>query len=1005
MNKKSTILLCLSLAGAAGASAQQYVVSGTVRDAKSKEPVEFASAALLRTDSTVVTGATTDEQGRFTIKAKEKGKYIVRISYVGFDSQYKNVELSAAQTSVNVGTLEMGTSDVTLGTAVVSVTAARVEQKADTTMYNASAYRVPEGSTLEALIKQLPGVEIDDDGTIKWNGKEVKEFLINGKDFFKGDTETAMKNLPTELVSKIKAYDKASDYTEQTGIDDGEETTVLDITTKKKFDESWVSNVDLAYGTKDRYSTRFFGTRFTDNSRVTAYASANNVGNRGFGGPRGFGGGGSGLIARKDAGMDFYWDNGRERREGRRLELGGNVRYSHNSTDAVSTTSSETFLSGGSSSSFSNSLSRSDNSSTNVNGAFRLMWNPDSMTTVMFRPSFSHSSSHNRGDSRTATFNDDPYAIGGIDNPLDSIFAATVNPSLYAIAVNTNRRLSLSDSKSNTVEGSLMAIRRLNSKGRNVSLHASGGYTKSESNSYSVSDIQYYNGDPANFLNQYSTTPSKNWNYRVRIGYTEPFAKNWYAEARYQFSYRYSDSDRSRFNLDSLGGDWSNMEWAMKHIGWTPTEDEILNTVRDLNNSQYATYKYYNHSANVGIRYIDKNIRFNAGVDFNPERTKLAYQRLGQNIDTLITRKVFNVSPQVRFRYKFNETTQLDIRYRGSSSQPSMTDLIAVIDDSDPLNVSMGNPGLKPSWSNNLRIFYNTYNSEKQQGMMAGFFMTQNKNSVSNRVIYDESTGVRYSRPENINGNWNASGNYMFNTGFGPDKTFTVATFTGINYSNAVGYISRFGDNGSGSTGSVVETGVLDTYDDYDRLFSSTSSSKNTTRTLGINEHLNLSYRTDMFDVGLIGRLRYQHARATLQENANMDTWNFAYGANANVNFDWGMSISTDIQMTSRRGYSDNSMNTNELVWNAQIAQSFLKNKAATLSLQFYDILHQQSNVSRVINATMRSDSWNNAINAYCMVHFIYRLNIFGGTSNGGNSGGPGGPGGRGPGMRPMHRF
>ena len=279
MNKKSTILLCLSLAGAAGASAQQYVVSGTVRDAKSKEPVEFASAALLRTDSTVVTGATTDEQGRFTIKAKEKGKYIVRISYVGFDSQYKNVELSAAQTSVNIGTLEMGTSDVTLGTAVVSVTAARVEQKADTTMYNASAYRVPEGSTLEALIKQLPGVEIDDDGTIKWNGKEVKEFLINGKDFFKGDTETAMKNLPTELVSKIKAYDKASDYTEQTGIDDGEETTVLDITTKKKFDESWVSNVDLAYGTKDRYSTRFFGTRFTDNSRVTAYASANNVGN------------------------------------------------------------------------------------------------------------------------------------------------------------------------------------------------------------------------------------------------------------------------------------------------------------------------------------------------------------------------------------------------------------------------------------------------------------------------------------------------------------------------------------------------------------------------------------------------------------------------------------------------------------------------------------------------------------------------------------------------------
>lgn len=998
MNKKSTLLLCCVLAGVGGASAQRYVVTGSVRNAKTHNPVEFASAALLRTDSTVVSGATTDEKGAFKINAKGAGKFIVRITYVGFDPTYKNVELSATRDSVNVGLLDMNSSDVTLGTAVVSVTAARVEQKADTTVYNASAYRVPEGSTLEALIKQLPGVEISDDGTIKWNGKEVKEFLINGKDFFKGDTEIAMKNLPTELVSKIKAYDKASDYTEQTGIDDGEETTVLDITTKKKFDESWVSNLDLAYGTKDRYSTRFFGTRFTDNSRITAYGSANNVGDRGFGGPRGFGGGDNGLSARKNAGMDFYWDNGKERREGGRLELGGNVRYSHNSTDLVSTTASETFLSSGSSSSFSNSSSLSRSSSTNVNSAFRLQWNPDSMTTIIFRPSFSHSDSHSSGNSLSATFNSDPYAIDGIENPLDSLFSLFASPSLKDIVVNHNRRWSLGDSKSNTVEGSLMAIRRLNSKGRNVSLNASAGYTKSESNSFSVSDIQYYNGTGSSFLNQYSTTPGKNWNYSVRVGYTEPIAKNWYLEARYQFSYKYTDSNRSRYNLDSLGGDWADIDWAQQYIGTLPTQDDILNTVRDLNNSQYATYKYYNHSANIGIRYNTKTIRFNAGVNFDPEKTNLAYERPGQNIDTVITRKVFNVSPQIRFRYKFSDTSQLDIRYRGSSSQPSMTDLIAVIDDSDPLNISMGNPGLKPSWSNNLRIFYNTYNTERQQGMMAGFFLTQEKNSVSNRVIYDESTGIRYTRPENISGNWNANGHYMFNTGFGPDKTITLATFTGLSYSNAVGYISSYDGSSSGSTGSVVETGALNSYNDYDNLFRSTSSSKNTTRTLGINENLNLSYRTDMFDVGLIGQLRYQHARATLQENANMDTWNFAYGANANVNFDWGMSLSTDIRMTSRRGYSDNSMNTNELVWNAQIAQSFLKNDAATISLQFYDILHQQSNVSRVINATMRSDSWNNAINAYCMVHFIYRLNIFGGTSNGGNRG-PGGPG------MPMHRM
>ena len=247
-----------------GVTAQRYVITGTVKNGQTGSAVEFASVTLLRQDSTIVGGIQTDETGSFKVKAKTAGNFILRTSYMGFTTLYKNVQLTAQRDSVNVGALSLQSDDKILGTAVVSATLARVEQKEDTTMYNAAAYRVPDGSTLEALIKQLPGVEVSDDGTIKWNGKEVKEFLINGKDFFKGDTEVAMKNLPTELVNKIKAYDKKSDYTEMTGIDDGEETTVLDISTKRELNESWVTNVDLAYGTKDRYAGRFFATRVTD---------------------------------------------------------------------------------------------------------------------------------------------------------------------------------------------------------------------------------------------------------------------------------------------------------------------------------------------------------------------------------------------------------------------------------------------------------------------------------------------------------------------------------------------------------------------------------------------------------------------------------------------------------------------------------------------------------------------------------------------------------------------
>lgn len=1033
--KRFLLLSILSFAMAMGTMAQHFVVTGTAIDPKSQNPVDFATVALLRADSTAIAATNTDENGHFTLRPKEAGRYIVKLSYVGFKPVTKNVELSAEADSLDLGRLSMQSNDKVLGVATVTATASRVEQKGDTTMFSASAYRVPSGSTLEALVKQLPGVEVGDDGTIKWNGKTVNEFLINGKDFFKGDTQTAMKNLPTELVSKIKAYDKKSDYAEQTGIDDGEETTVLDISTKRELNESWVSNLDVAYGNHDRYSTRFFGTRFTDRTRVTAFGSINNTNDMGFGGPRGFRGGDTGLTAKKTAGMDFSWENDKKDREAGHLQLGGFMLYSHSNNDAVTTSNSEMFLNSGSKSSFSNSYSKSASHSTRLMSRFRLEWNPDSMTNINFQPRYNYTESRNNGTSLSATFNDNPYNLSGMVSPLDSIFSQNAkdrNPLLYAMMVNKNQRETLGDSKQHQITGELNVVRRLSSNGRNVSLRASAGYTKSESHSFSISDITYNRDETTsgaegsangagvsnnkNFKNQYSTTPGKNYNFSARLGYVEPLGKNWFAETRYQYSYKYSQSNRSRFNLDSLaykgqsyfdtyGEQLSDYDLSFGDqnsnyptLGSLPTSDQVLNYVRDLNNSQYATYKYSNHTATIGIRYNSSTIRFNAGVDFNPEHTTMHYNRPSQ-VDTVVTRNVFNVSPQIRFRYSFSKTNRLDIRYRGSSSQPSMTDLLAVVDDSNPLSISMGNPGLKPSWNNNLRINYNGYNATKQQGMMVGVDATQTRNSISNRMVYDEQTGVSYLRPENINGNWNGRGMFMFNSAIGKQKLFNINTFTSLSYQNAVGYVSTKPTDLD--MGAVTER----TYETYSQVFAKATSQKNTTKTLGVDENLNISYRQSWFDVGLLGKLNYQHARASVQQNANMDTWNFAYGANANFNFDFGLSISTDIRMNSRRGYTDASMNTNELLWNAQIAQSFLKNKAATLSIQFYDILKQQSNVSRMISATQRTDSWNNAINSYFMVHFIYKLNIFpGGSSKKGDDKGDrqGPPDMRGPGGMPM---
>ena len=219
-------------------------------------------------------------------------------------------------------------------------------------------------------------------------------------------------------------------------------------------------------------------------------------------------------------------------------------------------------------------------------------------------------------------------------------------------------------------------------------------------------------------------------------------------------------------------------------------------------------------------------------------------------------------------------------------------------------------------------------------------------------MTYDEKTGGRTTRPENINGNWNAGGMFIFNTAIDTAGYWNVNTFTNLSYQNQVGYLS---------------------------LNRNADSDRNITKSTTIMERLAASYRNSWLEVELDGSLNYMHTRNNLQAATNLDTWQFAYGGTINITTPWGMSLTTDLHQNSRRGYSDNSMNTNELIWNAQLSQSFLRGRALTLQLEFNDILSNQSNFSRTVSAMSRSDVEYNSINSYAMLHVIYRLNIFGG--------------------------
>lgn len=959
------LLLVLLMMISVGAMAQKREISGLLIDRDSKESVPMATVQLLKMDSTFVAGTVTNDSGKFVLQAPANERYILKISSVGYRAAVRRIQMQADH-DLNMGVMRLGSDAVMLKEATVTAQAMKVTVKEDTFVYNSAAYRTPEGSTIEELVKRLPGAQVDDAGKITINGKEVKKILIDGKEFMTGDTKTAMKNIPTSIINKIKAYDQKSDLSRVTGIDDGEEQTVLDFGTRPGMGKGLMVNADAGVGTEDRYSARMFGGYFDKKMRIFGMGNANNVNDMGFGGRGGFGGARNGLNATKMAGLNLNY----EKKD--TLKIDGSVRWNHSDGDVQSRNSIENFVSR--SAAFSNGLNQNYSRSNSWNAQARVEWTPDTMTNITFRPTASLNSSDGLTSRRSVAFSADPYNY--VTDPLNLEAWANVGNDSLLVNSNESRGMSYSDRKS--VGAMLQYNRRLNARGRNLTVRADVSYGSGDSKDLSMNNVHLYQienalgADSTYQTNRYTLTPTKDWSYTLQATYSEPLWKATFLQLRYRMRYSYSKSDRATYDFSNLGESFFSGINA-DYRTWDSYLDRLehpYTEYRDDNLSRFSEYKNYTHSIELMFRMIREKYQLNAGVMMQPQNSHYVQDYQGVSVDT--TRNVFNVSPTFDFRYRFNKLSNLRINYRADTTQPSISSLLDIVDDSDPLNISRGNPGLKPSFTQNFRLFYNGYFEKTQRSLMTFANFSTTNNSISNKVTYDEKTGGRTTRPENINGQWNLNTGLMFNTPLDSAGHWNVNTFSSLNYANNVGYVS---------------------------LSKTADSEKSTTKDLTLGERLSGSYRNDWLEVELDGSLNYRHSRNALQTTANLDTWHFAYGANINVTLPWGMTLSTDAHENSRRGYTDASLNTNEFVWNAQIAQSFLKGKPLTVMLQFYDILQNQSNLSRSLTAMQRSDTEYNAVNSYVMLHVNYRLNLFGGKMGGPNMG-PGGPGGRGRGPR-----
>ena len=697
-----------------------YDISGRLID-DAGEPLVQASVRLLTLkDSTQVKGSVTNEQGRFKLVGVKKGSYILEASYIGYNSDYSQISVGDANLKLKPITLHESSIMLNETTVVGIKTPIKVMQ--DTIEFNADSYKTAPNAVVEDLLKRLPGVEVDSDGKITANGKEVSKILLNGKEFFADDPKVASKNLPVEMIEKLQVVDRKSDLARITGVDDGEEETVINLTVKKDMNNGWVGNAEAGYGTDGRYKASFLANRFWNGNQFTIMVGGNNVNDPAFtdgtaGRFRRFGSS-TGITSSQALGINF--NIGKEEI----FRIGGNIMYSQTDRDTYQKSDRQFLFTD--STSYYNSNKSARDKGRNFRADFRLQWNPDSFNTIEFRPNISinHNNSYSSDSSLTRAGN---AALSEVTR-----------------SINNDR------TKGSSVEfgGMFIYNHKFRSKpGRSFSVFANYRMSnvREKSNSYSWNKFYLFN-DSIDLSDRFTNNHTWSNSVMARVSWTEPLGdvkKGNFLTIAYRIQYRWNNTDRFTYDHPVIFPD-----------GWTgePEISPLLELNYDLSNK--FRNDYMNQDIRVGYKHVRKTGSIDVGVSAVPQMSKSI--NLTDERKTIPKRWVWNFAPYMRYRYKPTKQTSLSLDYMGRSSQPSMAQLQPVADMSDPLRIVIGNPDLKPSFSHFIGFRFNNFNQTAQRSIMLMGHAEMTQNSVASRTIYNQETGGSTTTYENVNGSWNA---------------------------------------------------------------------------------------------------------------------------------------------------------------------------------------------------------------------------------------------------------
>lgn len=834
-----------------------------------------------------------------------------------------------------------------LGEVQVKASKIKFYYKGDTLIYNADAFDTPQGSMLDGLIRQLPGVELKQGGEIFANGKRIDALLLNGERIFNNKNEVLLENLPSYTIKNINIYTKESDETTflHKKMDEGE--YVMDVKLKRQYCKGLIGNIEAGYGTSERYLMRLFGLRFTDFSRLSFYTNINNLNdNRNPGEntqwtpdnmPRG-------LVARKKAGLN-YLINSRTRR----WKIEGGLDAVTSSSDNYQQSTQERLLP---SVSLYTKYMAQDKGKYNALSSYNTLTLTRKTYFVTLRPTLSYNNTIGNGDAVSAMFNIDPLSFckSGL---YDSIRNINNGGELKAHAL--NRVLSEHKYRQHNYDLGLNGMSTIKLGANSLYITSSISYSSTHRKYFAQRLYDYPSGTTSpDYQNIYDKTkPNYNFNLSGSARYNLPITLESTLSIIYDYSYKESKQDYVHNLLNRLT-DWSSM--GDHSLGMLPSESDYMHTTADANNS-YQRHEIKNQH---GVTFLfnkwtskpDKNINIEASASLRALHGHLDYYR-GNGFDEIvysgITRKNFILQSyylRIDLPKGKKKTSHPILYYTVNQTAPDMLSLLDEFSNtSDPLNISTGNRKLKVTTEHKINFEWRKLFRDKHQTSL--FFMPQwiyTSNALAYASTYDTNTGIRHFKPENVTGNYRLSYNAGINTQLGKSNKWA------LNFSSTTSYLH----------------GV-------DLVSSSTVPLRSIVNTTWNKETLTLTRSLGKHRIGAKGTFGSSHSSSDREGFSSFTLYDYNYGLTASIYLPWDITLATDFTIYSRRGYADSGVNTNDIVWNARISKTIPKT-SLTILVDGFDILNQLSNVTQIVNSQGRTETYYNALPRYVMAHIIYRF-------------------------------